>query len=236
MDDSRPPDTHRDTSEHNRLGHTSFGNLPISVSFGVQKTLTAMNQYYVILAKDLANGSREAFKIIYNDNFNIVLNFALKFVSSREEAEDVSADVFMKVWEQRRRFEDITDIRRFIFAMVRNRCIDFLNSRSKRTERERAFIAQLESERFTEEAKSQYEEDRLRVQKWIDALPEKCKLVFNLAIFEELKIDEISARLGISYNTVQAHKGNAVRYLKTAFNSQKPIILTLYLLKFICSW
>src|SRR5690606_24067538 len=67
----------------------------------------------------------------------------------------------------------------------------------------------------------------------VDRLPEKCRMVFYLSRFEELKYQEIAQRLDISVKTVEAHMGKALKSLRTQLAEYMPLLLILlsYLIK-----
>jgi RNA polymerase sigma-70 factor (ECF subfamily) len=58
------------------------------------------------------------------------------------------------------------------------------------------------------------EETEVSIQKIIDRLPIKCKLIFNLSRFEELTYNEIAAQLGISSKTVENQISKALKILR----------------------
>src|SRR5690606_8892110 len=86
----------------------------------------------------------------------------------------------------------------------------------------------IESMAFQEE---RGEELNHRFKQALGQLPEKCRLVFYLSRFEELKYQEIANRLEISVKTVEAHMGKALKTLRVQLADYMPIILLLsYLL------
>jgi RNA polymerase sigma-70 factor (ECF subfamily) len=58
------------------------------------------------------------------------------------------------------------------------------------------------------------------LQKAIDELPERCRIVFTLSRFEELKYQEIADQLNISIKTVENQISKALRLIRTALEDR----------------
>src|SRR5690606_16648761 len=72
------------------------------------------------------------------------------------------------------------------------------------------------------------EADKELQRQWeqaLNQLPEKCRPVFQLSRFEELKYQEIAERLNISLKTVEAHMGKALRMLRVRLADFLPLLL-----------
>jgi RNA polymerase sigma-70 factor (ECF subfamily) len=63
------------------------------------------------------------------------------------------------------------------------------------------------------------------LQKSINKLPEKCRAIFHLSRFEELKYQEIANQLGISIKTVETHMVKALKILRKEMAEFLPLIL-----------
>jgi len=70
-------------------------------------------------------------------------------------------------------------------------------------------------------------ENEKRILDIIDALPEKCKEIFKMSRFEELKYAEISERLNISIKTVEAQMSKALKILHEKLAPLMGLILFL---------
>ena len=60
--------------------------------------------------------------------------------------------------------------------------------------------------------------------KALNKLPEKCRAIFHLSRFEELKYQEIATQLDISIKTVETHMGKALRILRKEMKEFLPFI------------
>ena len=70
-------------------------------------------------------------------------------------------------------------------------------------------------------------ETQVKIQDALDKLPEKCKQVFELSRFEELKYKEIAEKLGISIKTVEVQISKALKILRVEL---KDLIISMLLI------
>src|SRR5690606_36787507 len=64
-----------------------------------------------------------------------------------------------------------------------------------------------------------------QLQDALRQLPEKCRTVFQLSRFEELRYQEIADKLGISVKTVEAHMGKALKVLRLRLADFLPVLI-----------
>ena len=73
-----------------------------------------------IILKKLRDGDSEALDILYLRYASKVRDFAFRLLKDRTDAEDVTHDIFLKIWEQRRGLGNILSFRGYLFRMTRN--------------------------------------------------------------------------------------------------------------------
>ena len=137
-------------------------------------------------------------------------------------SETIVGDVIFHLWEIRETLNITISIRSYLIKAVRNRCIDYLKSRSEKKE---ISFSVLVPEEMSEEKYLQSDNYPLgillerelehEIRMAIDKLPVECGCVFEKSRFEEKKYEEISQELGISINTVKYHIKNALSFLQT---------------------
>lgn len=137
--------------------------------------------------------------------------YALHYLRSPENAEDVVQDCITDFLEGIGEGRDVADVKSYLYMMVRNRCLDTIKGDSH-IDRDRT-ADELE-ERIDE---SDYEEASfIEARMWtaIDSLPEKCREVFLMSKRDGLKYEEIAEELDISINTVRNQVSKALKALK----------------------
>ena len=137
--------------------------------------------------------------------------FALHYLKDIDDAEDTVQDCFMELWRRKDRGVDASGLKSYLYAMVRNRCIDILKKDSLVDSNVQP--SDLE-EVLSDEECEEWAYDEARMWTAIDSLPEKCREVFLLAKKEGLKYEEIAVRMGISVHTVKNQMSKAIKTVK----------------------
>ncbi len=144
------------------------------------------------------------FEIIYKKFSKDVYSYLLFLSLSREEAEDILQDVFIKFWKLFDRLKNLENIKAYLLKMARNRLIDL-----KRREKNIKFV-ELNEEIF--DIKSEDPADKIKkiefVKKILENLEEEEREIIILRFYENLKFREISEILSINENTLR------VKYLR----------------------
>jgi RNA polymerase sigma factor (sigma-70 family) len=78
----------------------------------------------VHLVHEIANGSESALREIYDVYKNVVFNTALSYLRDRAEAEEITQDVFLEVYDSAKNFEGKSSVRTWIYRITINRCLD----------------------------------------------------------------------------------------------------------------
>ncbi|OFY39524.1 MAG: hypothetical protein A2X18_04975 [Bacteroidetes bacterium GWF2_40_14] len=148
---------------------------------------------------------------LFRSFYSSLMSFSNKFVANMAVSEDIVQDVFVSMWENRENLHTINSIKSFLYASVRNSCINYL----KHQKVEQKYLNNYDdiySEEFFQNQIIEEETDRL-IYKVIGSLAPQTRkiLVYNLAGYSN---PEISIKLGISVNTVKTLKSRAYKILK----------------------
>ena len=148
---------------------------------------------------------------------NVLLEIVKQFIQDREDAEDITAEVFVKLWKLRANLNTIKNIEAFLYTTGRNACLDFLRHMQRRNLRQKDIIRNLlqqpEEGILEEDVKSLV----LRtIHEEIEKLPRSCRNVFKMAYVDGRSNDEIAQELGINNQSVRNHKLRAVKLLRIA--------------------
>lgn len=147
---------------------------------------------------------------------------ACRYLKDAGQASEIVNDVFMKLWQDGSGMSIDSSLKSYIYKAIINRCLNALN-KSKRE----GFHVELDKVRDVGYEMKQIEDNELMVKLYtaIDSLPEKCRQVFEMSRFEELKQQEIADKLGISIKTVKNHITLALKQLNQA--ALKSILFSL---------
>lgn len=150
----------------------------------------------------------EAFKYYYRP-LNL---YALHYLKDVDHSEDIVQECFVALWEKLNSDALITDLKSYLYRMVKNRCIDQL--RKDHLNDSNIQASDLEETACDEEYRERSETEA-RLWTAIDTLPEKCRQALLLSKRDGLKYQEIATRMGISINTVENHINKALKILRT---------------------
>lgn len=140
--------------------------------------------------------------------------FALGYVNVRELAEEVVSDVFLEVWNNRARLDEIIHIKSWLLVLVRNKAISYLRKEQPDTTVSFDEIDDFHVPLFqSPDNKMISREEIAKINQAIAALPPKCKEVFVLAKIEKLPYKKISEMLNISVKTINVHISKALNII-----------------------
>lgn len=166
-----------------------------------------------------------AYKELFVSFYNPLLKFALTMVS-REQAEEIVSDVFVHIWEKRKRIDSISNLKVYLYKAVKNTALNYIakQNRNSTTGMEEVGI-ELQSIYFNPEQLLITAEMLKRIKLAVDQLPPQCKLVFKLVKEDELKYREVAEILGISVKTVENQVTIALRKIGNSihFDIKKAI-------------
>jgi RNA polymerase sigma-70 factor (ECF subfamily) len=161
----------------------------------------------------------QAYKQLFLLFYPSLVNFAASIIKSKEAAEEIVSDVFIKIWEKRQHLEKIENLSFYLFTAVKNRCVNQFNDFRNRTE--------ININDVTVEFKSLYHDPEQKmisaeairqIQEAIHELPPRCRLIFKLVKEEGLKYKEVAELLELSVKTVENQMSLAFKKIGSAIN------------------
>lgn len=175
----------------------------------------------------VALGNITAFEMLFRKYYQPLCNYAYTFLHDREGSEEIVQSTFLLVWEKRDTLSIRTGVRPYLYAMVRNACLNVIKHQKikDRYAGEEIALADRSYDAVSEVVASN--ELEYRIKQAVEQLPEQCRMVFKLSRFEELKYAEIAQHLNISIKTVENHMGKALKIMREQLQDYLPLILVL---------
>ncbi|WEK18904.1 MAG: RNA polymerase sigma-70 factor [Candidatus Pedobacter colombiensis] len=171
-----------------------------------------------------------SFEELFKDNYARLCHFAIQFLKDDDAAKDIVQEVFVTYWNMDGRPEHDATVNAFLYASVRNACLNKL----RRQKLEHSFLNDQEADP-SEDAVALNSMIRSEVlaelHKVITTLPDNCQKIFRMGYLEGLKNPQIAAELGISINTVKTQKKRGLQLLKMRLNPDLFAIISVFLLK-----
>ena len=177
------------------------------------------------LVERIQLGEAGAFRELFESFFEPLRRYAYRMLRSREEAEDVVHDVFLRVWRQRERLDPSCNLRAYLYAAARNRALDALRRRRMEEERSDGAAAPAMEETAIEaegDSALEIEETAETIRRAVEALPLRQRQVITLRWRRQMSYAEIAAELKIAEKTVGIHMGRALRRLRAMLASLMP--------------
>ncbi|PCE65786.1 RNA polymerase sigma factor [Sediminicola luteus] len=172
---------------------------------------------------------RETFDQVFGSYYPILVFHAVKLLDGdRNQAEDMVQDVFVKILDLGKVFENEDRLGAYLYTMVRNQCLNhkkFKQVRQLYAEKEKASAkeaiplwevpAQEESYRYLRDA--------------LTKLPERCRQIFELTL-RGYRIAEIAQEMGISEETVKSQKKRGKALLREHLGHLRTLTLVAWVL------
>ena len=165
------------------------------------------------LPERFAEGDLEAFELLFRQFQPEVFRWLLRLVRDTGTAEDLTVEVFWRIYRARARFDPTRSFGAWARRIASNAAIDHFR-RSRRDPRPTLVGA-------VGAGQSAAQRDlHLRVERAFLRLPPKLRAVAALALVEDLPHDEIADALGISRTAVKSRASRALRRLKDALEKE----------------
>lgn len=174
--------------------------------------------------KELAGGSRKAFEVLYMTYAPRVECFLRGLLKNDLEAEDITQDIFCKIWSNRETIVQIDSFKPYLFRMAKNAVY---NHYSHLLVKENYIEIEKNKQDYEDliEEKIHAEDLELLIVMSIEKMPSQRKKIFKMSRFEHLSNDEIAQQLNISKRTVESHISQAMSDLRK--------LLVLYVITFL---
>ena len=169
-----------------------------------------------------------SFEELFNEHYRSLCRFASSYLSSPDNAEDIVQQVFINLWNTRETIDPEKPIKSYLLTSVKNRCLNYIRDNKKY----RSYYLDIESElEIPVSEKDLINEKHLndRLKEALEKLPEKCREIFVLCRFEDMKYKEVAEKLGISQKTVEAQMSKALKIMREELKDLFVLLLIWYL-------
>ncbi|VAW29659.1 hypothetical protein MNBD_BACTEROID07-1138 [hydrothermal vent metagenome] len=181
------------------------------------------------LVKALKNGDKVAFEKIFRMYHKQLYFFCYSFLNQKEDAENLTQDVFVKLWVNRASLDCEKSFSGFLFTMTKNLTLNYI----RKTIHQQIFVSQLLNNKPEDccqtEKQVSFNEAKSILNNLINRLPTKRKEIFLLSREKGLSHKEISKHLDISVHTVESQVSKALKFIR---NGLKDFAQTFLLLLF----
>ena len=177
----------------------------------------------------ISRDDQTAFTSLLRNYWNKVYTQALIYLKSPQLAQEITQDVFLKIWSSRQRLHEVKSFSDYLFIISRNEIISALRKKNKQAV---APSNNLEEIIMRPDKQLHYKESYNKILQLIGQLPTTRKKVFTLSRLEGKSYEEIGAELGISRNGVKDHIVKALNYVRTHFELHEELLSMLIISTF----
>jgi RNA polymerase sigma-70 factor (ECF subfamily) len=153
-------------------------------------------------------GDQAAWESIVRQHWRKVFNVAYKFVGKHDEAEDLTQDIFFKIFKSLQTFDRRANFQTWLISVSRNLCID--HYRSVRKERE-TIDRDVDAGDLAPASRDagpykelEHNDQRMILRRALEQLPPTLRSAVMLRDIRELSYQEIAERLGLPEGTVKS--------------------------------
>jgi RNA polymerase sigma-70 factor (ECF subfamily) len=183
-----------------------------------------------LLLTQIAEGNEKAFAVLVERTWNNIYLQALTYLKSTQAAQDMVQDVFIKIWQNRKKLPDIESFDSFLFIIARNQIISAL--RKKTLLPLGTDDLEIEEKNYLPDKALSQKDLAALIARGIDLLPQQQKKAYLLSRDQGLSHEEIAATMQVSKEAAKKNICRALNFLRTYLKTHSDII-TLFLIFYV---
>ena len=174
-------------------------------------------------------GDEKAITMMYEKYAEKLYISAYNMLKNKEASEDIIQEVFISIWNKKETLEVKTTLKSYLYACVAYKVYSHFrkNKENFKVELLEGFNTQVQY--LNPETKLIQDEFINHINSIIDALPPRCKQVFQMSREEQLSHKEIALKLNISTKTIETHITKAIKALRTSLGKSYSIELIAFI-------
>ncbi len=141
-----------------------------------------------------------------------VFRLAKRLLVSKEEAEDATQEILLKLWNNKEKMESYKNVEAFSMTMTKNFCLDKL--KSKHAQNLKIVHSNYKDENTSLQRQVELNDSVNWVARIIEELPEQQKMVIQLRDIEEYDLEEIAEMLGMNNTAVRVTLSRARKTIR----------------------
>lgn len=154
--------------------------------------------------------------IIFTSYYEQLFNYTFSIVKSRQVAEELVMDVFLKIWLGKEIIPRIENFNAFIFRVAHNKSIDFLRSVARDPKFQDLLWEHIQvSGANHADSAIMVREYEVKLREAVDLLSPQRKKIYLMSREQDMTHDEIAVQLNLSRNTINNHIVDAQRFIRS---------------------
>ena len=180
------------------------------------------------LLSQIADGNRDDFQVLYRHYFPIVQRYITLFEPTKAYLDELTQDIFIRIWEKRGMLAGVESFRSYLFLMCRNTVFNYFRSR-KVQQRTRELGDPDDAPGGNDpENVLLYKQYYNIAAEAIEKLPEGRRKILKMSLDRGLSLDEIAAELNISRSGVKKQMYAATAFVRQYLQDHGEMSLLLF--------
>jgi RNA polymerase sigma-70 factor (ECF subfamily) len=167
-----------------------------------------------VLFLALKKSNKKAFTLLYEKYWEKLYYIAYQHTQSTQESEDLIHEVFIDLWNNRKKIKIKKTLSSYIFTALKFKIFRLYDKKSVRKKYFDRIKQNDTGSLNVTEMELSFNELFDLIEHEIDKLPERCKLIFKMRRLDDYSIEEVAKKLEISTNTVNNQMTKASKILK----------------------
>ncbi|MCC8423588.1 RNA polymerase sigma factor [Mucilaginibacter sp. UR6-11] len=185
------------------------------------------------LLPDLIAGRAEAFTVFYERYHSNIYQFIYKYVHSAPMADDLTQEVFIKIWDGRAQLQHVQSFKAYLLISARNHTLNRLKAALRNEHAMGEVVRNFVTQRKATDERLLETDYAAFLQRELAKLPERSREIFRLCRQEGRTYEEVAQELGISKSAVKNHMVFSMKVLKNAVEKELGVSLATVLAVFL---
>lgn len=165
----------------------------------------------------IRKGDESAFEKLFKEYYLALTQFAWNFTGSKAIAEELVQDLFADIWEKRETWKCFGDLRPYLFRVIKEKCLDHLKHQKVKHKYDGQWMEQWVNSSVEFEVlenDEQLELIRKAIQKAVEELPLRGKMIYKLHKYNGLTYPDIADVMNITIKTVESQMSRVLKMLR----------------------
>lgn len=176
------------------------------------------------MVKGLIGDNKKSFDDLYFYYYPKLYAFSKTFLKVEDDINDILQEVFIKIWDNRKKIKDVETFNAWIFTITKNSIFTYFRKKIRQEDFENR-VRKMSTGELIFNDNLEYKDLKVKLDQIVEQLPEKRRIIFKLSREEGLSNRDIAKKLEISVKTVEDHMLYSLRFLRK--NLKDLEILTL---------
>lgn len=183
----------------------------------------------------ISQGDRDAFRVFYTHYYGYVQRYVSLFEPSGESLQELTQDVFVRIWEKRGHLGKVESLKDYLFLTTRNVVFNYLRS-LKVQQKVRDLDGVPEQAADDLENTILFRQYYQLAQEAMEKLPPGRRKVLKMSVDDGMSLDEIATELNISRAGVKKQLYAATAFVRQYLHDKGEITVLLFVFLSLFEW